>query len=284
MGLRISKTWFLLALSLLASFEAIAETGSSSAALLMKEAESLFGRGEYANAQVKYEKVLKLEPNRYDATLFLGNTYFARKQWDDAIVWFARAAEINPNIELAYRWWGDALMWKRKPLESRDKFIEALVAEPYNSKTHMGLKKWIDYAKANGVQFRISNPTIQPPMDVKGATLALSPDFGKTKGHEAWFGYGMTLGLEKTGTAFEREVKAFKAVIGVARERGYTKNTPGLDPSLATLLHIDDRELLEPYILFTTKNQAIAEQYPAYRDKHRDALRRYWADEVIQLQ
>lgn len=274
-----------LILTLTISFPIYAETPAATASQSIQAGDKAFARGDYEEAKARYAEAVKTEPNNYFAVLFLGNTYFALKQWDDSIVWFSRAAEINPNIELAHRWWGDALIGQGKPRESRDKFIDALVAEPYNSKTHLGIKKWMEYAASNGVKYRINNPVVHVPVSVKDKTLLVSQDFGKgsTLGHEAWFGYGTTLMLEQSGTAFERETQAYRAVIAVCREQKYTKDTPGLDPSLATLLSLDEKGLLEPFILLTTKNQMVAEQYPAYRDRNLEKLRRYW-EEIIQLQ
>ena len=41
--------------------------------------------------------ILKSEPNYADSAVQLGNTYFDAERWDDAIKWYERALEIDPN-------------------------------------------------------------------------------------------------------------------------------------------------------------------------------------------
>lgn len=276
----------ILFLGITTSFSVWSEAGNASIKQLMKEGNAAFVSGEYDEAGSKFKEVLEIEPQNYEATLYLGDTYFKIKEWDSAIKWFGRAVEIDPNIEIAYRWWADILMTQGKTKESLTKITEALVAEPYNSKTHNGLKAWIQYAKEKGVKFRIKNPVINAQMSVKGRRLGIDKNFGKNNkiGHEAWFGYGMALTFSRSKSAIENEFKAYQSVIDVAKEQGYTKNTQNLDPSLATLLDIDEKGLLKPYIFFNTKKRAVAEQYATYRNKNRDVLHRYWIEEVIQLQ
>lgn len=36
--------------------------------------------------------------------------YFKRKEWDRAGEWFAKAIQLNPDRETAYRYWGDVRM------------------------------------------------------------------------------------------------------------------------------------------------------------------------------
>jgi hypothetical protein len=59
------------------------------------------------------------------------------------------------------------------------------------------------------------------------------------------------------------------------------KKVKNLNPSLAKLKKLDDEGLLESYILLARPDQGIAQDYPAYRDQHRDKLRKYVVDYVL---
>ena len=54
--------------------------------------------------------------------------------------WFARAIAVDPNRETAYRYWGDAILkFGNDPAAAREKFIDAIVAEPYSKFAWQGI-------------------------------------------------------------------------------------------------------------------------------------------------
>jgi len=55
-----------------------------------------------------------------------------------------------------------------------------------------------------------------------------------------------------------------------------------LEPSLDSLVKLNDVGLLEAFILFARSDAGIARDYPAYRTTNRDKLRRYWLEVVIE--
>ena len=59
------------------------------------------------------------------------------------------------------------------------------------------------------------------------------------------------------------------------------KKVTQLNPSLANLLKLKDAGLLEAYVLFARPDEGIARDYAAYRNAHRDKLKRYWLEVVI---
>jgi len=107
---------------------------------LMQAAEADFNRGDLEKARAGYLHVLSIDPDNYDATLFIGDVCFRIKDTDCANEWFARAVTIAPNREMAYRYWGDVLDDAGKSREAREKFIEAFIAEPYHSLAGAGLQ------------------------------------------------------------------------------------------------------------------------------------------------
>ena len=76
--------------------------------------------------------------------------YFRKHDANKAGEWFARAIQIDPNQETAYRYWGDTLLQLRRMREARDKYIQGVVADPYKPTTWGGLNQWV---KANGVSY-----------------------------------------------------------------------------------------------------------------------------------
>jgi tetratricopeptide (TPR) repeat protein len=116
----------------------------------MQQAEAEFARGNYEKAREGYLRVLLIDPKNYDAALFMGDVYFKQHINGSAGEWFARAIEIDPNRETAYRYWGDALWASGKRAESREKFILAVIAEPYNNnRAWNGLNQWAEYNKVS---------------------------------------------------------------------------------------------------------------------------------------
>ena len=86
---------------------------------------------------------------------------FRKEHFEQAGIWFAKAIAINPNRETAYRYWGDALKLEGKTDEARDKFVDAIVAEPYSRKAYVGLTQWADRHKIS-----MAHPKIVVPSNV----------------------------------------------------------------------------------------------------------------------
>ena len=108
----------------------------------MKVAEASFAKGELAKAREGYLHVLELDPKNYEAAVFVGDVYFKEHAYNSAGEWFDRAVKINPDRETAYRYWGDALAAGGKNDQAREKYINAVIAEPYNRPPWSALRQW----------------------------------------------------------------------------------------------------------------------------------------------
>ena len=107
---------------------------------LMEEAEKAFAAGDYQTAMTKYMAAAAADPHLYVAALYAGDTAFAQHDLPTAAQWFARAIAIDPNRETAYRYWGDAIvLYGNDPEAAKNKFIDAVVAEPYSRFSWQGL-------------------------------------------------------------------------------------------------------------------------------------------------
>jgi len=267
----------------------------------MQEGEAAFARGDYAAARESYIKAMTGDPNSYEAVLYIGDTYFAEKQYDPACEWFSRAVQVDPDRETAYRYWGDALMFQRKIDDARSKYIDAVIAQPYISKTRIGLKAW-----AEGFKTQLNIPDIKAPKRPEVTTKdsgdqqilldaesLKNPD--KKDGTDHWFTYNINSGAWQTKLFKEKfptekeyrhslleENTGLELVAKLVDEdiKKGTLDAKNLDPGIAALLKIYQANLLEPYILFILKDAGIAQDYAPYREKNRDKLRKF-LDEVV---
>src|ERR1043166_6688054 len=254
----------------------------------IREGEAEFVRGDMDKAIAAYKRALEADPHLYDA----------------AGVLFAKAIAINPDRETAYRYWGDALDAAGKTNEARDKFIEAIVAWPYDRRPYVGLTQW---AERHNVQ--LGHPRIDIPSNLalnKPGEVTITVDDSMLKGRNedgsvAWLMYAMVRANwvnKKDGSRSDAFAKAypsenvyrhslaeeFAALHAVAvslQEQLKAKRATKPTPSLENVLKLSDAGLLEPYILFVRPDDGIVRDYPAYRAANRDKLRRYWSEIVI---
>jgi hypothetical protein len=183
--------------------------------------------------------------------------------------------------------------------EARSKFIEAVIAEPYNRSPRMGLQQWAEH---NKVQFHVLQ--INPGSSVKteAGKTTITIDAGNLKGDKdedgssAWLMYGMSRALwqgEKFKKEFPNEPKyrhtlkeeaeALSGVAKVAAEVMSSKKNKKkkMQPDLAELVRLDEAGMLESYILLFRPDEGIAQDYEAYRSANREKLRRYLDEFVV---
>ena len=276
----------------------------------IRDGEAAFVKGDLDGALKAYKRALDLDPKLYDAAVYAGDVEFKkayiskdpdfkREHLEQAGVWFAKAISIEANRETAYRYWGDALDLAGKSDEARDKFVEAIVAEPFNQKGYMGLSQW-----ANRHRVAIGHPRIVVPANASSGKLGeitVSVDEQlMDKAGAQWLTYGITRatwmpnknGLSEKFTraypgeseyrhSLAEEVEALKITAESAALQLKDKKVPSLDPSLVNLIKLNEAGLLEPYVLFVRVDKDIARDYAPYRSSHRDKLRKYWLEIVI---
>jgi tetratricopeptide (TPR) repeat protein len=259
----------------------------------MKRGEAAFANGELDTALKEYTLAYELDPKLYVAALDIGDTYFRLKQTDKAGEWFARAIQIEPNRETAYRYWGDALMADSRMKEARAKFMEALVAWPYQQKTWDGLNQWL---KRNQLQYKdvTINLPKAPTTDAKGG-INITIDAGglETSGGAAWMMYSIERGLwrkEKFAKEFPQE-KAYRHSLkeevdalsltasmyqetahGESKDKKKKAKPAAPDPQLEFLVKLKTAGMLEPFVLLMHPDQEIAKDFEAYQSAHRDKL------------
>lgn len=268
----------------------------------MREGEKAFSRSDFDAAIKAYTQAMLLDPTMYSAVLFIGDSYFAKHQYPEACEWFERATKLNPDVETAYRYWGDALMRLDQADEAGSRFIEAVIAEPYNRRPWVGLKQWADARK-----IQAAHPDIKAPQRPKSTgkedgsvNIVIDAksflDKDKKDGTAAWAMYQIIAGAwqgklfkEKyPGEAqyrhtLEEEASALSATaasVAQSMQEGDLK-PENLDAGIATLLKLHKSGMLEPFILLSRPDEGIAKDYPSYREKYRDKLRQYVKEFII---
>ena len=263
-----------------------------------EEAFKAFAAGDFKKAAASYEKAALLDPTHYEAALYTGNSYYALKNYDKAGIWFAKAIALDPNREIAHRYWADGLAVSGNKKGAVDKYLDAVVAEPYSSSAWRGL---IQYSQTNDI--KLSHPKIEIPVDFSASgdgntKITLGMGDKNDDGSFAWTTYGLLRAAWQTGKdgklskefvkaypnekvyrhSLAEETDALHSVLTVLKEG---KNVKKLTPALAALKKLDDEGLLESYILVARADAGIREDYAAYRENNREKLKRYLSEYVM---
>ena len=248
---------------------------TSPGAALLKEAEKAYGAGDFATAMAKYTAAAEADPQLYEAALFAGDTAFTQKDLPTAAKWFNRAITIDPNRETAYRYWGDAIFrYGSDPSAAKDKFIDAIVAEPYNKMAWQGLQQWAQTEKAVIAAPNISIPgkVTVDPHDRKKIRITVDPEGSDEKKHpgaSAWLMYSLVVASYQ-GDQFKKEFPdekeyrdslkekdaALSGVVEVLKEKKTRKED--LDESLGSLLELSDAGMIDCFILISGADDGMA--------------------------
>ena len=264
----------------------------------MREGEAAFSKNDFAKALELYQLALLLDPNLYEAAVFIGDVYYATADQKKAGEWFARAAAMNPDRETAYRYWGDSLMKQGRVTEAGDKFIESYLAEPYDRLSRAAFLTW-----GERVNIELNHPEVNIPTNVtsqqKGqVTINLDPNSlksdDKSGAAAAWLLYGLVRGGWASANfskqypneknyrhSLKEEADALRAAIKSYEEaqKKNAKSTP--DASLQVLAKLNKEGLLESFILLALPDEGIAQDYQEYRRTNLEDLRRYVKQYVL---
>ncbi len=283
-------------------------SNNSAADAAMKDAEASFARGELDKAILSYALAFQLDPKLYAAPLYAGDMEYRKglnstdpqtrsDQFDKAGLWYARAIALDPDRETAYRYWGDALLKQGKADDAQAKYIDAIIAEPYNSFVYNGIKQWAAQQKVELGHPSIEQPASSIRSESSGDKTAILVDPSKldpTSPAYYWSFYDLTRIAYKTASfakeypdekvyrhSLKEEAAALRAVAEIASKDFKTGKIKLLDVSLHKLIKLYDAGFLEAYVLYARPDAGIARDYAAYRAGNRAKLRRYWLEVVI---
>lgn len=264
----------------------------------MKAAEAAFSRRDFDEAIKNYSKVLEYEPKNYSAVLFIGDTYFAEKEWGKAGEWYQKAIDVDPNRETAHRYYADMLLKNGDVNNSRKRFIQAVVAEPYNPITWRGLQYWARMNRLELNRVHIDVPNNVSRKDEKNINVTIDPSWPEEVS-AVWLSYGLAKASWQ-GDEFKKHFPQEKQYrhslqeeadcLGVAAavwtesiesdKKKKKISAQPKDPSLALLIKLYQAKMLEPYVLFSAADEGIAQDYAGYREKNRDKLEQYLSEWV----
>jgi hypothetical protein len=259
---------------------------------LLREAEKAYMAGDFPTALAKYAAAAEADPKLYEAPLYAGDTAYLQKDWKTAAKWFARAVAVDPNRETAYRYWGDALFrYARDPVAAREKFLDAVVAEPYNRLAWQGIQQWAQLEQAVLMPPKIVRPSAPVADPKKPNDIVVQIDANATgdklhPGASAWAMYSLVRASYR-GDAFKRNFPLEKeyrhtlaeedaALTGVADGiKNQELKKDQLDESLRNVVELNEAGMLDCWILIHGADREIAQDYTAYRNLHRRLLREY---------
>jgi tetratricopeptide (TPR) repeat protein len=271
----------------------------------MREGEAAHARGDLDQALAKYKRALEFDPKLYEAALFAGDMEFKKgynstdpqyrsAAFDRSGIWFAKAITIDANRETAYRYWGDALDAQGKTNEARDKFVDAIIADPYNRSPYVGLTQWAQRHRA-----KLGHPKIEPPTSptAQGGQTTVNIDprtLNSTDGSNNWLMYSLTRAAWSKSDFFKNypaekvyrhslkeEASALRLVAEGCAKDLQSGKVKALEASLAMLVKLNEDGFVEAYVLFARPDQGIARDYSAYRVSNREKLKQYWLNVVI---
>jgi tetratricopeptide (TPR) repeat protein len=263
----------------------------------LQAAEAAFGRGEYSTALAGYQDIALRDPTSYEARLYAGDVYFVMKKLEPAAEWFQQAIAIDPNRETAYRYWGDALLQFGEKTAAMHKFIDAVVAEPYSRRAWMGLQQWADRTGHELAHPRIESPAQPVSKSKEPSTRDVQINVNLAAAQDAnvggsWFIYSAHRAVWRTEEFAKRfpdekqyrhslpeEAEAFQVMLAMLDESEQPQQST--DESLRNVSLLAKDQMLEAYILVSAADEGIAQDYPAYRDAHRDVLHAYIEKYVV---
>jgi tetratricopeptide (TPR) repeat protein len=238
---------------------------------LMEEAELAFAAGEFEKALAAYQGAMEVDPSIYEAPLFAGDCCFRMKRYPGADDYFAKAVAAGPAKETAYRYWGNALFEQGKYQAARAKYIEGIVCDPYYRLAWTGISRM---GEPKHPQF----PELDP-RSVKASGTEINIDVSKRDDDAAALGLTYSLARaahrDKSGRhSLAEESEALKDTVQFAKE-AKLKNPPAW---LATLQELQQKGLIEAYVLLARPDEGIRQDYPAYLKTHRPLLVRYLSE------
>jgi len=104
--------------------------GQTQVADLLQQGLSFHQQGNFAEAQVIYEQILKIQPDHFDALQLLGVLFAQIKKYSQAVEFLSKALEINPNHAGTYNNRGNALKDLRRYKEALASYDQAIVIDP----------------------------------------------------------------------------------------------------------------------------------------------------------
>ncbi len=260
--------------------------------------EQAVDRDDFDAALVAYKAIAAQDPGSYLAHLFAGDMYFRMGDLVGAADWFGRAILIDPDSEEAYRYWADSVATAGDERGALPLYIRAVVAEPYKRDSWIGLYRW---AQRNGMRVQppqVPRPDVWLKERADGGEPQVSIDMDPALqadqiGRVAWVAYGLNRGTWMKGRFLElnpdagtyrrslqEEAESLRVAFEVIR-----KDVPDVaqaSVAVRDLARLVQDGFVEAYVLLITADEAIVQDYAAYRRRHRNELARFIEKYMLQ--
>jgi tetratricopeptide (TPR) repeat protein len=262
------------------------EKGETLAKAIWRSGEPYFGRHDFKEALRRYGTAAELEPKIYEPALFAGDAAQFLGDLPTATHWYKKAIQNEPNQAKAYLRWGDAIARIAHDSDgAKVKYIDAIVANPYDPQGRQGLAKW---AEAQGAV--LAPPQIKPPSGPVEMLTAMGQDPATRTPWATYvvdkFAYETNAKKSPIGTFREDypgEAKARRSLIeeskalhataleaaSKAEKQGKTAN------DFRDLIEVDKAGMLECWVLFHWADQNTAQEYPQFSKDHWKLLHDY---------
>jgi tetratricopeptide (TPR) repeat protein len=171
----------------------------------MRAGEAAFSRRDFDEAIKNYSKAAELEPRNYAAVLFIGNTFHKKNDFAKAGEWYEKAIRLDPNIETAYRYYAEMLAKEDDMARARTMMIHAAVAEPYNRMVWRDLRAWanVNHVPLDFTSVNIPDPEPNPKKGESVFDFKLFPERPKDLS-DAWRAYHSVRADWKQGGKFKQ--------------------------------------------------------------------------------
>jgi hypothetical protein len=190
---------------------------------------------------------------------------------------------------MAYRFWGDALLAQGKLKDAGEKYIEAMIADPYSRFSWDNLNRLAQkYERPFDVKVLMppGSETIESVIvDVTKLSLSDGTENWKiyNESREAW--RRGTFSKEFPNTPYRHSLKEEVAALNATADAATRATNNGVvktpHHSIANLLELRKRGFIEPFVLLMMPDDGIAQDYLEYRGAHRDVLRKFLSEYVL---
>lgn len=130
------------------------ENSDTSLENIFQEAASLYSKRLYGQAETKFREALSINPNMPEIHINLGNIYFKKKNFTDAIECWKKALSLDPDRIICYTNIGNALYASKKIEEAISYWQNAIIAAPDHLQTILNLAAVYEQKKDFSDAFR----------------------------------------------------------------------------------------------------------------------------------
>jgi tetratricopeptide (TPR) repeat protein len=254
-----------------------------------QEGEVLFQSNKPAEALLKYQEALRLDPQYSTAEVNAGDCYFVQKQWPQAEQHFRKATEIEPLNGQAWRFLADALGWQAKWSASEAALLNGVAAQPNQ------LPTWDKLASLRNKQGypltalnlkRKSRVTLDPASGKY--TVQLDSEFSGKDSKQAadgavWLAvatYEVNARSKNqqekaTDQPFAIEVQAWRAALGIVDETVAKGGEDIHDPALLNLRALAKDDQLETGLMLLAYKESWRGEFEAWKKAHPDGIRKF---------